>query len=175
LWEDEPQNAPDVLREKFAVNLYPLFRDTVLALFAKGGPEERLNTVEKLHHLAASRLFGLLATRDLERLSLFASERTFAPGEQIFADGDAATELYLIASGSVRVGLNSNAAHRTAGAVLGEECLFGHTHRGKTAVSEGVNVLVLRRSDVLRSASVSSRIGVELLGWRLDKAYALEA
>ncbi len=174
LWEQEPQQAPDVLRDKFSENLYPLFRDTVLALFAKGGPEERLNTIEKLHRLAASRLFGLLTTRDLERLSLVSSERYFAPGEEVFAQGDDADELYLVASGSVRIG-NGTSAQRTAGAVLGEECLFGVSHRRQSAVSEGVNMLVLRKSDVLRTASVSSRIGVELLGWRLDRAHALEA
>ena len=59
--------------------------------------------MDVLHILKKSLLFSGLGAEDLAEVAAIAHRRTFARGESLFAEGDAATGFYLLASGSMKL------------------------------------------------------------------------
>ena len=62
---------------------------------------------EKIAVLRDHPLFGCLGPEHIERLSTYASSRSFGRGATIFSKGDPGTSLFAVCSGTVRIGVPS--------------------------------------------------------------------
>ena len=62
-----------------------------------------ISTVEKVLFLKSIDLFAQIPGEDLSQIAQITDENRFAEGDEIFLEGDAATSLYLIIAGAVRV------------------------------------------------------------------------
>ncbi|APR77669.1 Acid-resistant protein [Minicystis rosea] len=86
-------------------------------------------------------LFEGLAQEDLDHLANTLVERPFASGEMIFHQGDAGTEMYIVASGHVNIHLPGESSRRvslkdiTVGEYFGELALFDDKPRSASALA----------------------------------------
>jgi len=87
---------------------------------------------------AAIPLLAVLKPRDREQVLRSAREQTYAPGEVVVREGDPATRLYLISSGTARVEVGSSGAvgKLKAGDFFGELALIEEHGRTATVVAE---------------------------------------
>jgi CRP-like cAMP-binding protein len=83
-------------------------------------------------------LLAVLKPRDREQVLRSAREQTYAPGEVVVREGDPATRLYLISSGTARVEVGSSGAvgKLKAGDFFGELALIEEHGRTATVVAE---------------------------------------
>lgn len=79
-----------------------------------------LSTVEKVLFLKSIDLFSQIPGEDLTQVALVSEEVDHAPGEEIFAEGEAGDALYLVLDGKVRVHRDDRMI-----AELGERECFG--------------------------------------------------
>ncbi len=75
--------------------------------------------------LARSQLLGRLAHDDLRNLLTCAVQRSFATGQVVFQRGDAGDGMYILASGDVRIVIESAQGREVTVAVLGEGDVLG--------------------------------------------------
>lgn len=120
--------------------------DSILAQEALGHPKEKLLDLHELDLFRGRKEETLVALRDCMQ------QRTYKPGEQIFARGDAGDELFLIRRGEVRILLPIDKMHSHHISTLGRGVFFGELSfldgcpRAATAVAFGeVDVFVLSR------------------------------
>jgi len=94
---------------------------------------------ERLDMLRRSDVFGVVPPNDLRLLATMFEPRTFADGEVVFREGDAATEVYAVVDGELDALLADGSVVLMAsrGKVVGEYGLFGSGHRTATVVSRG--------------------------------------
>jgi len=100
-----------------------------------------------------------------------ATERTLAPGEVLFHEGDEGNEAYVVLSGTVRivktvaVGIQRTLALLPEGALFGEAAIFDREERSASAVAEGETRLALLPADPLKDWLLeNSDIGALILG-----------
>src|SRR5437016_1730476 len=92
--------------------------------------------------LQAGKLFGQLSPADLAALSQIAREQTFAPGAEIFKEGDAGDGVYIVKEGSVEisglVGQNVRRAFSKVGPgdIFGEMAVLEDKARSACAVAK---------------------------------------
>lgn len=136
--------------------------------------------------LESCQLFEGLDPAQRQRLRSCLRELRLAPGQQLFATGDAGPALYLVTAGSVSV-LDPARTHRYAsfspGMCFGETAVLGGGGRTADAVADGATVLhelggeamhVLQREDPALAAQVyrnlarhlSERLRAAASGWR---------
>ncbi len=101
-------------------------------------------------------LFADLPEEELEQLSRHLQERTYAPGHDIFSQGQPGGNLYLIEEGSVQISLliqglvneHEKISVLKTGNFFGELSLFdGKEHSAKATALEQSKLLVLSRGD----------------------------
>ncbi len=115
-------------------------------------PMETLQTVSSLERILLLRevpLFAELSPDDLKQISDIAREQFYPNGATIFREGDEGNELYVIASGQMRVTKGSNGsekylATRGEGECIGEMAIIESAPRSATVCAAGeVRALVI--------------------------------
>jgi len=112
----------------------------------------------------------LLATAGREQLSKLITEKTYAPGDIIFKEGDIGLAMYIIWSGRVAVikgGMDSLTVlgYRGVGEIIGEMGLLEHRPRSATVVAlEEVRALSLTRQAFETLLSENPSVGLGILG-----------
>jgi len=107
-------------------------------------------------------LFEGLAQEDLDHLANSLVERRLKGGEMIFDQGDAGTEMYIVAKGHVNIHLPGEASRRvslkdiTVGEYFGELALFDDKPRSASALAT-TDALLLELSRDTLSAYLESR------------------
>lgn len=104
--------------------------------------------------------FADLSEGERAEIAELLEERTLAPGETLFVEGDDADALVLVSEGSLELASRRmrEPASLGPGAVLGGLALFAVGAREASAVgAERAEVLLLRREDFLRLAEDSPR------------------
>lgn len=122
------------------------------ALAQLGGKMETLATlslIERVLLLKEIPLFCDLSPDDLGRIALISSERWFSNGDALCREGDPGNEMFVIASGKVRV-LRGPAGHekllatREMGEFVGEMSIIDAVPRFATVIADGeVRALVI--------------------------------
>lgn len=125
-------------------------------------------------------LFEGLAEDDIDALAGALERRTFDAGAMIFAQGDAGTAMYIVASGNVNIYLPSSVSHRISlndiarGEYFGELALFDDKPRSASALATTDTVLLeLRRATLESYLERRPRAALAILrvmGERLRKA-----
>lgn len=125
-------------------------------------------------------LFEGLAEDDIDALASALERRTFDAGAMIFAQGDAGTAMYIVASGNVNIYLPSSVSHRISlndiarGEYFGELALFDDKPRSASALATTDTVLLeLRRATLESYLERRPRAALAILrvmGERLRKA-----
>ena len=88
-------------------------------------------------------LFTDLAPADLKAIASIAGERFYSDGDAIMRQGEPGTEMYIIASGEVRVMSKmgneamAEVARRKEGEVIGEMAIISHEPRTATLLASG--------------------------------------
>ena len=102
-----------------------------------------LPLMERILFLRRVDLFTDLAPADLKAIASIAGEQFYSDGDTIMRQGDPGSEMYIIASGEVRV-MNqlgneamTEVARRTAGQVVGEMAIISHEPRTATLIASG--------------------------------------
>ncbi len=122
------------------------------ALAELGGQMETLATlslVERVLLLKEIPLFCDLSPDDLGRIALISNERWFSSGSALCREGEAGDEMFIIASGQVRVlrgaaGQEKLLATRATGEFVGEMSIIDAVPRFATVAAEGeVRALVI--------------------------------
>jgi CRP-like cAMP-binding protein len=116
--------------------------------------------------------FADLSDGERAEVAALLEERTLSPGETLFAEGDDADALVLVATGTVEVASRRTreSARLGPGTVLGGLALFAVGAREASAAGlERADVLLLRRADFLRLAEDSPRIA-----WRVAMALSAD-
>jgi monoamine oxidase len=100
---------------------------------------------ERLAVLEQSDVFALVPSRELEVLATMFDLREFEDGESICTYGEAATEMYILASGIGVLDIPGTAAtvRLAAGDLFGEYGLFGSGKRSATIRAEGPTVALV--------------------------------
>jgi HEAT repeat protein len=115
-------------------------------------PMETLQTVSSLERIILLRevpLFAELDPDDLKQIADIAREQLYPAGSVLFREGEQGDELYVLASGDVRVIKGSNGsekivARRGVGEFLGEMAIFESAEHSATVRAEGdVRALVI--------------------------------
>lgn len=77
-------------------------------------------------HLTRAPILSRLPRPDLARLAVDAREKSYSAGEQVFAEGDAAAQLYLILAGEIEISSGARFTETVRQGFLGEESVLGH-------------------------------------------------
>lgn len=94
-------------------------------------------------------LFKQLSTEEVMKINQVAESQTFMPGDEIFNEGDAATGMYVIRFGSVRLFQNSKENDRLEVAVLGTGGHFGEMPYIDREV-RSASAVAVEKSEVVR-------------------------
>jgi len=131
-----------------------------------------ISLVERVLFLRKVSLFAELAPSDLKQIAGLAREAQHMDGAVLGREGEAGDQLFLIASGTVRVETGARViARRTTGEVIGEMSIVAEIPRIASLVCEGeVRVLSIGRRDfdaILRDRPSVARAIIRVLSARL--------
>ncbi len=125
---------------------------------------------EKLRLLANVELFSDFSAKQLEAVSLVAHNKILQRREELFHKGDHSEEVYVIASGKLKVLTTSTEGDDVVfsilgpGEVFGEVALFGATLRTATVSAiEDCQLLVIDRRDFMSFLRTNPEVSVKLL------------
>ena len=113
------------------------------------------NDVDKTRLLQSIALFDGMSVEDLNALSDTLTARAFDAGERIFAQGDAGSAMYIVASGEVNIYLQPTPSSRISledlrqGGFFGELGLFDEKPRSASAVAAIDTVLLELQHETL--------------------------
>jgi ATP/ADP translocase/HEAT repeat protein len=101
-------------------------------------PEDPLYaTVEKILFLKSAAVFAHVSGEDLAALARVAETETYAPGQELFHEGDMGDALYVIVRGKVAItGSGERLADLGAGEAFGEMAILDEVPRSGTATAE---------------------------------------
>ncbi len=123
-----------------------------------------------LELLAQVPLFAGLTPEEIRSLEALLRRRRYAPGEVIFHEGDAGTDLYIIENGEVKIVLGSAEGQEVVLGLLGHGDFFGELAlldgepRSANAVArEACDLLLIRRHDFLQFLVDEPQVAVTLL------------
>jgi CRP/FNR family cyclic AMP-dependent transcriptional regulator len=130
-----------------------------------------LSKPEKHRLLAAAPLFTSLADEHLDQLASVARTRSLGKREELFHRGDEGTQIYVIATGKLKVLSTSVDGDDVMfnitgpGEMIGEVALFSGRPRTATVTAiEASNLLVLDRRDFLDCVRREPEVAIKLLG-----------
>lgn len=112
---------------------------------------------DRAHLLRSTMLFEGLSDEDLAHLGGMVSEQRFGAGHAIFAQGDAGSSMYIVASGDVNIHLPGEDSRRVSlkdlarGEYFGEMALFDEKPRSASAVATTDTVLLALSRETLSS------------------------
>lgn len=129
-----------------------------------------------LQALERSSLFRDLPAALLRRLAALGEERSYAPGQRLFQEGEGATHLCIVKKGrialemSLQIGRAESGERRTFAAVLGPPDCLGwsalvppHTRTMSAVAIEPTTVLALERETLERVMADDTRAGIILM------------
>ena len=128
-----------------------------------------MNTDEKIEALSAVPLFSRVGRKDLERLAMLATERTYASGTDIVSEGEVGVAMFLISEGTVEVvkaedGKDVKIDELKRGAFFGEMALFENFPRNATVrATSDVTCLALTEWDVHAELRETPEVAIQLL------------
>ena len=128
-----------------------------------------MNTDEKIEALAAVPLFSQVGRKDLERLAMLATERTYASGTDIVSEGEVGVAMFVISEGTVEVvkaedGKDVKIDELKRGAFFGEMALFENFPRNATVrATSDVTCLALTEWDVHAELRETPEVAIQLL------------
>ena len=109
-----------------------------------------LSSIDKMLFLRRVAMFSSMSLEQLRVLTSHLEEQHFLAGEVIFAEGDFSQELYIVATGQVRIVKDYKTAHERTftiygpGDFFGDMAIFEGAPRSATAVTEAeAELLVL--------------------------------
>jgi CRP-like cAMP-binding protein len=130
-----------------------------------------LARTEKQRLLAAAPLFASLTERHLDELASVARTRSLERREELFHRGDEGTQIYVIASGKLKVLTTSLDGDDVMfnitgpGEMIGEVALFsGRPRTASVSAIEPSELLVLDRGDFLNCVRRDPDVAIKLLG-----------
>ncbi len=137
-------------------------------MYAVGVPP--ITSPEKLKLLANVGLFSDFSTKQLEAVSLVARKKTLQRREELFHKGDHSEEVYVIASGKLKVLTTSAEGDDVVfsilgpGEVFGEVALLGASPRTATVSAiEDCQLLVINRRDFMSFLRTNPEVSAKLL------------
>lgn len=128
-----------------------------------------MNTDEKIEALSAVPLFSRVGRKDLERLAMLATERTYASGTDIVSEGEVGVAMFVISEGTVEVvkaedGKDVKIDELKRGAFFGEMALFENFPRNATVrATSDVTCLALTEWDVHAELRETPEVAIQLL------------
>ena len=129
-----------------------------------------ITSPEKLKLLANVGLFSDFSTKQLEAVSLVARKKTLQRREELFHKGDHSEEVYVIASGKLKVLTTSAKGDDVVfsilgpGEVFGEVALLGASPRTATVSAiEDCQLLVIDRRDFMSFRRTNPEVSAKLL------------
>lgn len=128
-----------------------------------------MNTDEKIEALSAVPLFSQVGRKDLERLAMLATERTYASGTDIVSEGEVGVAMFVISEGTVEVvkaedGKDVKIDELKRGAFFGEMALFENFPRNATVrATSDVTCLALTEWDVHAELRETPAVAIQLL------------
>ena len=128
-----------------------------------------MNTDEKIEALSAVPLFSQVGRKDLERLAMLATERTYASGTDIVSEGEVGVAMFVISEGTVEVvkaedGKDVKIDELKRGAFFGEMALFENFPRNATVrATSDVTCLALTEWDVHAELRETPEVAIQLL------------
>ncbi len=137
-----------------------------------GRPESRriVSAAEKLAVLRRHPLFGVLGGEHIERLSTYATMRTFARNATIFSKGDPGTSLFAVCSGTVRIGVPSPDGRDAVfnlvktGEIFGEIALLdGRPRTADATAMTDCELMVIDRRDFVALVESRPEIALKLI------------
>ena len=128
----------------------------------------------KFETLKALSLFKYLNYQELVKVMNIATERTYAPGDVIFEEGQFEDVLYILLKGTVEIRKNDvEIAVLRRGMHFGEMSLIDHAPRSAGAIArDEVRVLQVTRKDFYGVLRKNSTLAVKML-WSFIKALTL--
>jgi len=176
----------ETLRKRLRQSFPSLFKDTVHSLFTRESntiplfhseqaieeseeAEIKLNTIEKLYHLARTLFFESFGTLELRAIAVDSMEAFFETGAKVYERGETADSLFLILDGAVQLQKNTDSLTKNPGDTFGENALFGEVYRTEDAIAESLKVLVLHKERILSAAEIHPKIALGLLENKLVK------
>jgi CRP-like cAMP-binding protein/1-acyl-sn-glycerol-3-phosphate acyltransferase len=131
-------------------------------------------TAETLELLADSPFFEGFDPQDLAELASHARMVAFAAGSRVFAQGEPATALFLLASGAVELSFGAQAGQNSPGVAVQTLTHAGHpigwsamvepyAYRATATAREATRLLALDRDLLERQAKARPRLGVALM------------
>ncbi len=131
-----------------------------------------ISLVERVLFLRRVSLFGELAPSDLKQIAGLAREAQHVDGAVLGREGEVGDQLFIIASGTVRVESGARVvARRSTGEVIGEMSIVADVPRIASLVCEGdVRVLAIARRDfdaILRDRPQVAHAIIRVLSARL--------
>jgi CRP/FNR family cyclic AMP-dependent transcriptional regulator len=137
---------------------------------SEGDRDLREGLARRRADLARVPLFGRLAPAQLDALAAVATTRRLAAREELFHKGDPATQVYVVASGRLKVTVASGDGGELvlnlldAGQVVGElPLLLGGERTASVVALEPSELVVLERREFLRFLREHPEASVELL------------
>ncbi|MEE8336992.1 MAG: cyclic nucleotide-binding domain-containing protein [Dehalococcoidia bacterium] len=128
-----------------------------------------MNTDEKIEALSAVPLFSQVGRKDLERLAMLATERSYASGTNIVSEGEVGVAMFVISDGTVEVvkaedGKDVKIDELKRGAFFGEMALFENFPRNATVrATSDVTCLALTEWDVHAELRETPAVAIQLL------------
>lgn len=97
-------------------------------------------------------LFHELSQEELRHLARNLDERAYKKGDNIYGEGDAPGNLYIVVQGSVQIAKKTPAGHRQVLAVIGPNHFFGELsffekrrHEARARAQEATRIITLNR------------------------------
>lgn len=148
IWEPAQETPPSMNPDEVITDLLNENDDWLraCAVFAKEESMETLTTLSMMERVLLLHRVPLLATlssSDLQNVAAIATEQDFSDGEVICEQGEMGNEMFVIASGEVRVSVENDGqpardiARRAAGDVVGEISLISGDTRIATVTALG--------------------------------------
>ena len=135
-----------------------------------GGSEHPLH---RLHSLIQAAFFGDTRIMAIEFLAHHGSWQAWQAGETVYAPGDDAESLFVLARGEVTLSAEGREQTVGAGATFGQRVLMGEEQRQEFATTSGCQCVVLSAATVMRGIEVFPSLGVGLYQFKTQPALAL--
>ncbi|OQY29738.1 MAG: hypothetical protein B6244_02815 [Candidatus Cloacimonetes bacterium 4572_55] len=170
LWELNKAESVDIFRNRLREIKDTVFRDTVISLLSERDKNENkgrvtLNIVQRISLLSQSSFFHAFSMEELSLLIKNVYQAHYESGRTIYQPGDQADNLYCIIKGKVLLKPEETVMQDCD--IFGEWCLFGNQEWDRAAISQGADLLIIPKEQILFYAKLNPRIAIKFLKNRL--------